>query len=125
MQTLPNIGDQATIAGFPFPLTVDSFSEATRTAALSGEHPETGLEVVLPRVCLSLLLPADAAPVYAIGQSAVLKSGGPLMTVSDIEPPLPFSPEGTQPIITCQYFTDSNELGTLKIDVRGLTFPKL
>lgn len=125
MQTLPNIGELATVACISFPLTVESFSEATRTAALSGTHPETGMEVQLPRVCLSLLLPSDATPIVTIGQSAVLKSGGPRMTVAEVDMPPPFSPEGTQPIITCHYFTDSNELGTLKIDVRGLTLPTL
>lgn len=55
MQTLPKIGEKATVAGIAFPLTVLSYSPATRTASLAGEHPDTGMEVSLPRVCLTLL----------------------------------------------------------------------
>ena len=63
MHTLPQIGELVTVAGITFPLTLKEYTPATKSASLFGEHPETGMEVVLPRVCLSLLHPFPAQPV--------------------------------------------------------------
>ena len=55
MQTLPQVGEQAFVAGISFPLTVEKYNQSDRTASLKGEHPQNGMEVLLPRVCLTLL----------------------------------------------------------------------
>ena len=121
MQTLPQVGEKATIAGISFPLTVLSYNENTRTAGLAGEHPETGIEVFLPKVCPEYLLAPEAATElkYSIGLYARLKSGGPLMTVTEIHPPLPHAPEGSGTTVVCQYF-DGAELCEYSADVRTL-----
>jgi len=118
MQTLPKVGDTTTIAGISFPLTVVSYDPNTLLANLKGEHPVTGVEVLLPKVCLSLLRDPNECP-YAIGQFARLKSHGPLMTVVEVHPPLPFTPEGTGTKLVCHYFNDG-ELCEFEGDARTL-----
>ena len=119
MQTLPKIGDPATVAGITFPLTVESYDPNTLTANLKGEHPETGMEVLAPRVCLSLV---HDGPTLHIGQLARLNSGGPWMTITAIYPPLPTDPEGAPWLIDCCYFLEGGGvLGLDQIDLRALT----
>lgn len=104
MQTLPKVGEPAFVHGISFPLVLESISEETRLASLKGEHPISGVEVQLSRVCLSEL---HDAPLYAIGQYARLKSYGPLMTVVEVRPPLPDAPEGAGTTLVCWYFNDA------------------
>jgi uncharacterized protein YodC (DUF2158 family) len=82
MQTLPKVGEPAYVAGISFPLIVESFSQETRSASLKGEHPESGVQVHLPSVCLTEL---HAVAHLAAGDTARLKSGGPAVTVANIE----------------------------------------
>jgi hypothetical protein len=121
MQSLPKIGEPAMVAGIHFPLTVQSFCQDTRSAFLKGEHPETGMEVLLPRVCLKLLhVPTQETKfAYAVGQYARLKSYGPLMTVVEVRPPLPDAPDGAGTELVCWYFSD-NELCEFEGDARAL-----
>jgi uncharacterized protein YodC (DUF2158 family) len=122
MQTLPAVGEKARVAGIDFPLTVEAYDTNTRTAFLKAEHPDTGIEVLLPRVCLDQLLPPDEPATelqHAIGHYARLKSYGPLMTVTEIHPPLPDAPEGFGTTVVCQYF-DGGELFEYAGDARTL-----
>jgi hypothetical protein len=122
MQTLPKIGDLATVAGISFPLTVESYDYNTLLANLKGKHPETGMEVVVPLVCLSLL---HTGPTLFIGQLAVLNSGGPWLTVAEIWAPSPEAPVGSAWTVDCICFSEDGQLTRLYgLDVRALTFKK-
>jgi hypothetical protein len=122
MQTLPKVGESATVPGISFPLVVETYNELTRMASLKGEHPETGMEVLVPKVCFSEVHASATPPkpLMEIGQGAFLKSGGPLMTIVSIDMPPPFSPEFMQPMVTCMCFRESGELLTMTVDVRAL-----
>jgi uncharacterized protein YodC (DUF2158 family) len=82
MQTLPKPGQSATVNGIGFPLIIQSYCENTRFAFLKGENPENGMEVLLPRVCLSEMFMQEAAePAFKVGDTARLKSGSPWLTI--------------------------------------------
>jgi hypothetical protein len=119
MQTLPEVGQQTTITGISFPLTVESYDPNTLTANLRGEHPESGVEVLVPKVCLSrLYMPAFPF----VGQLACLNSGSPFLTIVAIYPPLPFTPEGSPTTVDCSYFIEGYGLVTIKqLDLRAIT----
>ena len=120
MQTLPKVGEPTMVAGISFPLTLLSINENTHTASLGGQHPESGAEVLLSKVCLDFLCPVEPAIVLAIGQYARLKSGGPLMTIVDIQPPLPDMPADMGIMVTCWHFRNNGKLLRLELDVRSL-----
>ena len=81
-----------------------------------------GVDVLLPKVCPDYLLPLEEPATelkYAIGHYARLKSYGPLMTVTEIHPPLPDAPEGAGTTVVCQYFAEG-ELFEYSGDARTL-----
>ncbi len=118
MQTLPEVGQTTTVAGISFPLTVESYDPNTLTANLRGEHPVTGVEVLLPKVCLSRL---DAPSFASLGQLARLKSGSPLLTITAIFPPLPHGPVGAATTVDCCYYQEELGFVTIKeLDLRAL-----
>ena len=116
MQTLPIVGETAFVPGIDFPLTVESYDPNSLTANLRGEHPRSGMEVLVPRVCLQEV---HSSPVHKVGQYARLKSYGPLMTVAEVRPPLPDAPEGTGTILVCWYFNE-DEFCEFEADARLL-----
>lgn len=85
MQTFPKVSDLCSVAGISFPLTVEACDPNTKTASLKGEHPQTGMEVVLPLVCLSLLQEPRETLAFKTGDFVQLKSGSPVLVVSGID----------------------------------------
>jgi uncharacterized protein YodC (DUF2158 family) len=82
MQTLPKLGQSATVAGISFPLIIQSYCENTRSAFLKGENPDNGMEVLLPRVCISEIFTQETVePAFKVGDTVRLASGSPWLTI--------------------------------------------
>lgn len=59
-------------------------------------------------------------PVFGIGHQVRLKSGGPDMTIVEMEMPAPGAPQGTPILAHCWYFRGEARLICLWMDVRCL-----